>query len=209
MKDCILYIFLIITSMSYSQITVELNNSKKTECSKVDFSEFPGKATIHTDAETQLKLNADEIKAITFHGSDQQQVINELKNKVETLKAENKTLKEKQQQPENTGAMDKTVETLKEENKKLKLQIAEKDLLLEQYKASNNQTPAPLSTPISYNNKIIPKQNDSEDTVYITPTGNKYHRERCRTIKETKTAVSRSTAIANKYKPCGVCKPDN
>ena len=48
-------------------------------------------------------------------------------------------------------------------------------------------------------------QQPTERTVYITPTGSKYHREHCRTIKGDKTAISLSDAIARGYEACGVC----
>ncbi|MDD4715662.1 MAG: hypothetical protein PHT34_03810 [Oscillospiraceae bacterium] len=44
-------------------------------------------------------------------------------------------------------------------------------------------------------------------TVYITPTGSKYHLANCRTLKKNKAATSLSAAKAQGYKPCGVCHP--
>jgi hypothetical protein len=44
-------------------------------------------------------------------------------------------------------------------------------------------------------------------TVYITPTGKKYHTEFCRTIKGNKTAVSLEDAKARGYEACKVCRP--
>ncbi|WP_368490730.1 thermonuclease family protein [Clostridium sp. BJN0013] len=44
-------------------------------------------------------------------------------------------------------------------------------------------------------------------TVYITPTGHKYHNAGCRTIKNSSTAISLSEAKAEGYEPCKVCNP--
>lgn len=46
---------------------------------------------------------------------------------------------------------------------------------------------------------------DESRTVYITPTGTKYHREHCRTISNDKTAIDINDAIARGYTACKVC----
>ena len=44
--------------------------------------------------------------------------------------------------------------------------------------------------------------------VYVTPYGEKYHRETCRTIKHSdKRALSKADAINRGYGACKVCKP--
>ena len=45
-----------------------------------------------------------------------------------------------------------------------------------------------------------------EITVYITNTGSKYHRDSCRTLKNSKIPISLSEAVIN-YEPCGICNP--
>ncbi len=49
----------------------------------------------------------------------------------------------------------------------------------------------------------------SEETVVITPGGEKYHRHGCRTIKKSKslTELTKSEAQAQGYSACGVCHP--
>ncbi len=44
-------------------------------------------------------------------------------------------------------------------------------------------------------------------TVYVTRTGRKYHREGCRFLSKSKIPIKRNDA-ADRYEPCGVCKPD-
>ena len=47
----------------------------------------------------------------------------------------------------------------------------------------------------------------SNETVYITDSGNKYHRSGCRTLKKSKHAISKSSAVKQGYEACGVCHP--
>ena len=50
------------------------------------------------------------------------------------------------------------------------------------------------------------QQTPAQDrTVYITPTGTKYHRSGCSRLKGDKTEILLSDAIARGYEACGVC----
>ncbi len=44
-------------------------------------------------------------------------------------------------------------------------------------------------------------------TVYVTNTGEKYHREDCRYLRKSSIAISLSDAITQGYTACKVCKP--
>jgi hypothetical protein len=44
-------------------------------------------------------------------------------------------------------------------------------------------------------------------TVYITKTGEKYHRSGCRYLSKSKIAISLANAKARGYTPCSVCRP--
>jgi hypothetical protein len=44
-------------------------------------------------------------------------------------------------------------------------------------------------------------------TVYITESGEKYHKERCRYLKSSKIEINLSRALYDNYEPCKVCKP--
>ena len=46
---------------------------------------------------------------------------------------------------------------------------------------------------------------DTDDTVYITNTGRKYHRSGCRYLRESREGISLSKAEARGYTPCKVC----
>jgi len=43
--------------------------------------------------------------------------------------------------------------------------------------------------------------------VYVTATGEKYHRNGCRYLKKSKMPMTLSEAKEAGYKPCSVCKP--
>ena len=45
------------------------------------------------------------------------------------------------------------------------------------------------------------------DIVYITKSGQKYHRAGCRYLAKSAIPIERADAIARGYTPCNVCKP--
>lgn len=45
------------------------------------------------------------------------------------------------------------------------------------------------------------------DTVYITKTGNCYHRSNCSSLRRSKIATTLKEAIADHYSPCSNCEP--
>lgn len=47
----------------------------------------------------------------------------------------------------------------------------------------------------------------NSQTVYITDTGEKYHRSSCSSLSKSKHAISLSSARAQGYTPCARCKP--
>jgi len=53
-----------------------------------------------------------------------------------------------------------------------------------------------------------PTQTDKKtETVYVTRTGMKYHRENCRYLASSKIPMSLKDAQAKGYTPCKVCHP--
>jgi micrococcal nuclease len=51
------------------------------------------------------------------------------------------------------------------------------------------------------------EQQPNADTVYVTDTGKKYHREGCRYLAMSKHAVTLKEAKARNLTPCSVCRP--
>jgi hypothetical protein len=46
-----------------------------------------------------------------------------------------------------------------------------------------------------------------QNTVYITRTGERFHRDSCRHLAKSKIAIKRKDAISQGYTPCKICKP--
>ena len=54
----------------------------------------------------------------------------------------------------------------------------------------------------------LPTQQTPEtQTVYVTETGEKYHKAGCSSLSDTSTAISITEAVRQGYTPCGRCKP--
>jgi len=43
--------------------------------------------------------------------------------------------------------------------------------------------------------------------VYITKTGEKYHTEKCSSVRSSKIAIELGEAVERGYQPCRICKP--
>ncbi len=54
---------------------------------------------------------------------------------------------------------------------------------------------------------LAAQEPESGQTVYITDTGEKYHRSGCRYLKKSAHAIAKDRAVAQGYTPCKVCKP--
>jgi hypothetical protein len=73
--------------------------------------------------------------------------------------------------------------------------------------------PVTVPTSVNLNAKAAVKSvfqgryTPNEETVYVTKTGNKYHRGSCRYIKKSKIAMTKTEAQKKGYKACTACKP--
>ncbi len=72
-------------------------------------------------------------------------------------------------------------------------------------------TPAPTvsatSTPEATQLLEEQEQEPTSETVYITKTGEKYHRDGCQYLSKSQIEISLEDAIAQGYTPCSVCDP--
>ncbi|MDR1024880.1 MAG: thermonuclease family protein [Treponema sp.] len=50
-------------------------------------------------------------------------------------------------------------------------------------------------------------ENPADITVYITNSGEKYHRETCSSLRRSRIALRLEDAAESGYEPCGLCKP--
>lgn len=48
----------------------------------------------------------------------------------------------------------------------------------------------------------------SAQTVFVTKTGEKYHKDSCHYLKNSKMEIAYKKAIELRYKACSVCKPN-
>ena len=67
--------------------------------------------------------------------------------------------------------------------------------------ATPSPAPTPAPTPVPTTAPRV------EATVYITKTGEKYHRDGCRYLSRSQIAIALSDAKSQGYGPCSVCDP--
>jgi hypothetical protein len=65
----------------------------------------------------------------------------------------------------------------------------------------------PVALPVVAQQGSAAQQDPKTQTVYITRTGKKYHRDGCRYLAASKTAISLKDAKAKGYTACKVCHP--
>ena len=74
--------------------------------------------------------------------------------------------------------------------------------------ATTAPTQLPEATAVTASPTIQTQPLDTgDDTVYITDTGKKFHRDGCRHLEESQHPISRADAKSRGYEPCGTCKP--
>lgn len=63
------------------------------------------------------------------------------------------------------------------------------------------------ATPVVIHDVTFEDSEEEEKTVYVTPSGKKYHLEGCDYLSEKKMAISLKDAINAKYEACAYCQP--
>jgi hypothetical protein len=66
---------------------------------------------------------------------------------------------------------------------------------------------SPAALPIAARLRPAAQPNNQTQTVYITRTGKRYHRDGCRFLATSKIPVGLKDAKAQGYMPCIVCHP--
>ena len=56
-------------------------------------------------------------------------------------------------------------------------------------------------------NKLESAVVSAGDTVYLTKSGTKFHRDGCSSLSKSKIAISYEDALSRGFEPCGRCKP--
>lgn len=90
------------------------------------------------------------------------------------------------------------IEELKAEIETLKEEIAEN------YTSSTTSTSRSYT---EYKEQRLKELYNTEDIVYKTESGTKYHRSTCRHLSKSKVAISKEKAIKQGLEPCSTCNP--
>jgi hypothetical protein len=78
---------------------------------------------------------------------------------------------------------------------------------VERIDCSRNATPAPRGAAKQVQAKPKPAPSDADVTVYVTKTGEKYHRAGCSSLRKSAIPMKLKDAVAAGYEPCKRCKP--
>ena len=68
--------------------------------------------------------------------------------------------------------------------------------------------PAALTEPAAHTAEAVSSTAPDADTVYVTVSGTKYHRDGCSHLSDTRQAISLSEASRMGYEPCADCFKD-
>jgi hypothetical protein len=66
---------------------------------------------------------------------------------------------------------------------------------------------SPVSLPVTAQQRPTAQPTNQTQTVYITRTGKRYHRDGCRYLATSKIPISLKDAKAKGYTACKVCHP--
>lgn len=130
--------------------------------------------------EKNSENNSLEIEELQKQIQDKDTHINNLENQINSLNEEKTNLNSK-------------ITELTEENNNLQA-----------YKTSSASSSKTQTTSTS---KVYAEPTNTSYTVYITNSGEKYHRDGCRYLKNSKIAIDKSSAISQGYTACSVCNP--
>lgn len=202
------------SSTELEKITLSADTSQNYDINEEVLIEYSTESDDYTLAESDFCLSGGELQTsddnfvffasepgtYNIYAENSGVKSNELIITVEDKAAIAQALAEEQAQKEAEEKARQEAEEAKkqaeEEAKKQAEQEAQQQESAQQNSASTNQQPV----------ETIPSTEVEETTVYITNTGDKYHRGTCRHLKDSKIEKKLSEVI-NNYAPCGTCKP--
>ena len=122
----------------------------------------------------------------------------------ETKSAVTKLTEEKQVLENEKNQLADEKQKLEEDNKQLNDEKTQLSSQIEQLKktSSTQTTEQKKTSQVSSNTQKI-----TSTTVYVTNTGNKYHRSGCSYLRKSSNAISKDAAISQGYTPCSRCNP--
>ena len=99
--------------------------------------------------------------------------------------------------------------TVTSDGKTVKAQVAKSGTVAAGISAEERQKQEEEAAETKAQQEAAAAAEAQQETVYIAPTGKKYHRNGCRTLNRTKnpTPISKQDAIDQGYEACKVCHP--
>lgn len=133
--------------------------------------------------------------------------IAQVTTQLDTANSQNETLSQQIQD------LSSTIEDLTAKNKELQTSLDDANTKISELNAKNTATQNSSSgnnsssTAVSSSETVQEASASTSYTVYITKTGEKYHRDGCRYLKKNQIAIDKNAAVAQGYTPCSVCNP--
>ena len=133
--------------------------------------------------------------------------IAQVTTQLDTANSQNETLSQQIQD------LSSTIEDLTAKNKELQTSLDDANTKISELNAKNTATQNSSSgnnsssTAVSSSETVQEASASTSYTVYITKTGEKYHRDGCRYLKKSQIAIDKNAAVAQGYTPCSVCNP--
>lgn len=153
----------------------------------MNFGNSSEKSTGNT---TSVETSNNLTSALT----EKEEIIQDNQKQIKDLQDENKMLNEEKQNLESEKSR------LEEENKTLNAQVEQLKKTSETKSTTSNATTSTQNTQTS-----TTKQNTNSAIVYVTNTGEKYHKSNCSYLKKSKIQINLSEAKAQGYTPCSRC----
>lgn len=166
---------------------------------------------VSSPSEDTAKLNS-EVQTLSTQVEDLNKELEEKSQEIENLKSGsefqaqiedlNKQISDKDTHIKNIEAQ---VQTLTQEKENLNSQISE--LTAENQNLKNQTTITTSSSQTTSSTSTQKSLATNSYTVYVTKTGNKYHRSGCSYLRQSKIAKDKNTAISEGYTACSRCNP--
>lgn len=157
------------------------------------------------DAVGTIDRLSTEINELKQSNDNLQKELEDNKNAITKLTEEKQALEnEKNQLAEEKQKLSDEKQKLEEDNKQLNDEKTQLNNQIEQLKktSSTQTTEQKKTSQVSSNT-----QKTTSTTVYVTNTGNKYHRSGCSYLRKSSNAISKDAAISQGYTPCSRCNP--
>lgn len=160
--------------------------------------------TLGSSSETSVETSTDLTSALT----EKEQTIQAKQKQIEDLEKENNTLiqekqsleSERNQLQEEKQNLETQKNELEQENKNLNEQVEQLKKTSSIKSSTSNTTTSTQKT-----QKSTTTQNTNSSIVYVTKTGEKYHKSSCSYLRQSKIQMNLSDAKAQGYTPCSRC----